>query len=127
MTPEEEIAGIERALDALLSHAVELDERPKGYQSKDAMTWSEIMANMPGSEAAYLARGLIENPVLEALRQAVRALGERLFELGGLALMTDALDRVAELNADQADYRSAIMDRRWDGIGRTSEQSGWAA
>ena len=86
---------------------------------------ARFLGRMEMTEAQREADSLLEDPVGEALRQGVRTLGERLYEIGGLDLMQDAIDRVASLDAATWGHRTDIMDKRWDGIGRTEGKAGW--
>lgn len=123
-----EVQKIERALDALISTAItakppwpaEEQGRPRIYTLKELIDGPH--GQSPASRAAY---AFYANPVGEAVRAAVTTLGERLHEIGGLQLMQDVCDRVADRDPERWGWRTDIMDKRWDGIGRTATSAGW--
>ena len=120
-----ELQRIERALDELLRTAINRPPwRPRidGPVSIGAIL-DDFLNQTPAQRAAD---DLLDNPVGEAVRRAVTVLGERLYEIGGLNLMQNVLDRVAERDASHQNWRVDIMDKRWDGIGRTATNAGWA-
>lgn len=122
LSRDEEISGIENALDALLRAALEADaNRPPNHRGDELRftIWSiaDLEAYSRRSEPARRADALIANPVGDAARQAVRMLGKRLDELGGHELMGKVCERVADLDPANWGRRVNIMDHRWDGIG----------
>lgn len=120
-TIETEAQKIEAALDALVSAAVaNLNERPvvpdRGpISAADAA--AETIASFDWTPAQRRAHDLLSRPVSRALRQAIRALGERLFEIGGMSLMHDVCDRVSMADPRNEARRAGIIDHRWGGIG----------
>lgn len=117
-----ETARIEAALDALLTASIRDDrERPPssvgGAIRADVLINEAIERLTTWTPAQREAHALLQRPVSEALRQAVRTLGERLHELGGEDLMLEVCDRVSALDPANEGRRSSIMDHRWDGIG----------
>lgn len=124
-----EVAGIEDALDTLLSAAIEADLEPRPTSAGTFGVWSisELAAWMEKSKAERDTSELVKNPVAWACRRGIRVLGERLYELGGLELMGNVLDDVAERDETKSGYRMGIMDARWDGIGRTGGNPGWCS
>lgn len=129
----EEVQVIEDSLDFLLS-AIELTDVVELRPRKDftAQSFDEVVTEftekMGWSKVRRAADTLYRDPVGEALRNGVRALGERLFEIGGLEAMQDVCDRVAERHDGRhGGARLGIMDHRWDGIGRDAENVGWCA
>lgn len=125
-----EVAGIEDALDALLTTIVEADVREAKDRSREPFrieSMREVLANLDKSRAAQAAESLIRSPVGYACRMGVRSLGERLYEIGGMDLMTRVLDDVAEREPSKSGYRMGVMDARWDGIGRSGGNPGWCS
>lgn len=116
-----EAQQIEAALDALVSAAVaNLRETPlipeRGPVSV-AEGIDEWMALLGGTVAQRQANRLLQRPVSGALRTAIRLLGERLHEIGGMALMHDVCARVSASDPRNEALRVGIIDHRWDGIG----------
>lgn len=125
-----ETQRIEDALHVLLNAATtdlrkQHSSESRAPQSMQALTFALIDRMETWTAAQCAAADLLDYPVGEALRQAVTTLGERLYEIGGLGLMQDTLYAVAERDPANHDRRVGIMDRRWDGIGRTDKLSGW--
>ena len=125
-----ETQQIEDALDALLSAATAADRsrplRPdRGMISARTLMDETVQRLSTWTPAQARAHNLLRRPVSELTRQGVRTLGERLFEIGGMALMHDVLERVSERDYPNAGRRTSIMDHRWDGIGRTNTSAGW--
>ncbi len=116
-----EVSGIKHALDALLTVATDRALARRFTPSQEGglrgFIFSECLALFEASEAQRKAADLIRDPIGEAVRVAVRVLGKRLHELGGMDLMTTVLDEVAQLDRANEPRRETIMDRRWDGIG----------
>lgn len=115
----EEVQRIEDALDRLLTACthdfnVRLRGPDRGPVSADQLS-QEFLESLKGTDAQRAAAELYDDPVGEALRQAVHALGERLYELK--ADMIDICYRVAERDRRWHDRRLSIMDHRWSGIG----------
>jgi hypothetical protein len=114
-----EVEQIEEALHRLLTAAthtfnVKLRGPDRGPVSAGTLS-AEYMESLSWSEARRDAAELFQDPVGEALRQAVTTLGERLHELG--VDMIDVCYRIAERDPSQHDRRLSIMDHRWSGIG----------
>lgn len=125
-----ELEKIEDALHRLLQAATEADRAPpltppRGPISASVLALEAVDRITSWTPAQRDAAALFMNPVAEALRLAVRTLGERLHEIGGQQLMTEVLDRVAERDPEHWGRRVSIMDHRWDGIGRTADHPGW--
>lgn len=122
-----EVQRIERALDELLKTAINT-RAPWPPRHDGPVSISVLVAEgLGGTPAARAANSLLDNPVGEAVRKAVTTLGERLYEIGGLKLMSDVLDRVAERDPGKESWRIDIMDKRFDGIGREGGKSGWCS
>jgi hypothetical protein len=124
-----EVAGIEDALDELLTAAIEADRKPRPTAERVYKVYSitELMDFMEKSKAERDTYDLIKNPVAWVCRRGVRVLGERLYEIGGMDLMTRVLDDVAERDPAHSGYRMGVMDARWDCIGRTGGNPGWCS
>lgn len=118
----EEVQRHESALDHLLTaatHEVNIALRGPGRGPVSAATIGhEFVEKLSWSEARRKAADFLDDPVGEALRQAVRKIGKRLHEIGGEKLMLDVCHRVAARDPSQQQRRTAIMDHRWDGIGK---------
>jgi hypothetical protein len=127
----EEIQGIEDALDALLTLAKEDADhraatRPDQGSVYKIWTIAELIDySTKASKAEQLATEIVKDPIGRVCRLGIRALGERLFEIGGTQAMEDTLDRVAERR--DWGWRMSVCDARWDAIGRTSTNPGWCA
>lgn len=116
-----ETARIEAALDALLTAAIQANSTPsltpeRGPTSAGVLI-AEALEKFTWTPTQRAASALLSRPIWEVLRQGIRTLGERLHEIGGFELMTEVCDRVAAMDPARSGYRSAIMDKRWDGIG----------
>lgn len=110
----EEIHGIEVALSDLVEAIIGARIR---RQHGGVMTMAEALKGEEGkSEIGLAAMDLIDEPVGNACRRAVCVLGERLFEIGGTALMLEVLERVAAEPGSES-RRTDILDKNWDGIG----------
>ena len=70
---------------------------------------------------------VLNEPVRNACKNAVRLLGERLFEIGGTGLMEKVCNHVEMRGRAVRGYRAVIMDKPWDGVGRSKEHAGWVA
>ena len=110
-----EIAGIEKALDVLLRSAIAADRTER--RSLRVMSLAEIEPPTDKTKAGVMAEQIVDRPIGEACRQAIRTLGKRLHEIGGARLMQSVCERVAESDPSNAAHRTDIMDKRWDGIG----------
>lgn len=123
-----ETARIEAALDALLTAAIQANSVPsltpeRGPTSAGVLI-SEALEKFTWTPTQRAASALLSRPVWEVLRQGIRTLGERLYEIGGSELMRDVCDRVAAMDPARAGHRLDIMDKRWDGVGG---DKGWLA
>jgi hypothetical protein len=129
-TADQEVAGIEDALDALLTVALD-PARPGRYSWRSdgprAFNFQSVAEILAKTRAQSHAEQIIRDPVGETARMGVRALGERLHEIGGLELMQRVLDDVADRDKPNWGRRTSIMDNRWDGVGRTDKSAGWCA
>jgi len=120
-----ELQRIERALDELLRAATNT-RAPWPPKHDGPVMVSAILGDyLDATPKQRAAEAFLDNPVGEAVRQAVTTLGERLYELGGLKLMEDVCYRVAALDAAREGWRIDVLDKRFDGIGREDGRAGW--
>lgn len=128
-----EIQEIEASLDAILTAITLHDEKPRTDGPRVFKTYSidelmkEFDENQARTEEGRFAHKLRRDPVREALCYALRRLGKRLHEIGGLNAMIEACDRVADMDERRWGKRTSIMDHRWDGIGRANGNPGWCS
>jgi hypothetical protein len=129
-----EVSGIEAALDSLLATIFgdEAERRELRRERREALRapfsiGEGLLRLLNGSEVELAAEQIVRDPVGSSCRQSIRALGARLYQLGGLQLMQDVLYRVAERDEATWSRRIGIMDHRWDGIGNSAETAGWMA
>lgn len=101
-----ETAEIFGALRALLD-AAKTDERRGGPLR--LITAAELGAM---TDAEVRARDIITAPIRASVRQAIHDLAERLYEIGGDALLMAAHDAVAK-----DDRESSFIDHAFDGVG----------
>lgn len=119
----EEVQVIEDCLDYLLSATEHPDlDRLRPPKSFKAESFEEVTTKftekLRWTKVRRAADELYGDPVGRALRRAIRALGERLHEIGGTQAMEDACDRVAERHEGRyGGRRLGIMDHAWNGIG----------
>lgn len=127
----EEIAGIENALDTLVAAMVEQDCRPRPagvVKTFQRLSLTDITSHFDETTPAQrVAEALVANPVREAMARAVRDLGKRLHEIGGMELMSDVCQRVADRDDANWGRRTDILDKRWDGVGGSATAVGWVA
>lgn len=124
-TPEAtELQRIDEALTALLDAIIEHDSRPKPREDRDTYELHSIadlaaaaIENAKRSEAGRFVHRLQTDggPVRYALVHAVRMIGKRLHEIGGLSAMHDAMNH--QEDQPRGGWRVAVIDKRWDGIG----------
>lgn len=115
-----EAQQIEAALDVLVSAAVaNLHERPLTPERdiRADVAIGEWLDSLEWTEAQRRASRLLQRPISAAVRLAVRVLGERLYEIGGMALMHDVCERVSAADPRNEARRAGIIDHRWSGIG----------
>ncbi len=121
MEPEQELKEIGHALAELVSAVIRDDDERAAARGLLAPSKSvrlfRVLDRLAGTDASRAAQEFFDKPVREALRNAVRLLGERLYEVGGTATMEDALDQVADLDPETRDRRAAVMEHAWSGIG----------
>lgn len=117
MTKDDELKAIADALDVLLASIIS----DRALYPRDVnRSWPADEGGarfVPESPAQAVVFNVMENPREGAFTMAIRALGDRLHELGGLAAMGAALDEMAERRPEQAEQRESILDARWSGIG----------
>lgn len=117
-----ETQKIEDALDRLLTAITWADRQPSTTPDDGPTSAGELIGRVllrleTWTAAQQAADALMRRPASEALRQAVTTLGKRLHEIGGMALMRDVCDRVAERDPANESRRLGVIDHRWDGIG----------
>lgn len=127
-----ETQQIEAALDALLREALAADRHPRLVPPRGAETLGAILGEFIHRKRNWTAAQeataeLLERPIWELTRQGVTTLGVRLHEIGGLKLMQEVCERVADMDPANWGRRTDIMDKRWDGIGADSPDGGWWA
>ena len=116
-----ELQEVERSLDFLITAIIDLDTGPKRHLPPQLGPMSiaelakEYRWDAPTTEAERFALKVRYDPVREALCFAVRRLGQRLHELGGLSAMRGACDRQEDFPHGM--HRVSIIDKRFDGIG----------
>jgi hypothetical protein len=110
---------IESALDALLKAMVEIDLRPRDDSkppSKIRFVPVDLRGPVPTRREMQINQVLRE-PVRAACRNAIRLLGERIFELRGDDGMREMNDKVLRLDEQHFQRRASILNSAWDGIG----------
>ena len=127
MTPDEEIQKIEDALCSLLAQMLRCDKagekRSIGIPPKiEIIPWDQIKIK---TRRECDIQRVLNDPVRNACKNAVRLLGERLFALGGIKLMKEVSDRAELRSKRRRSYRAVIMDKTWDGVGCGKEHAGW--
>jgi hypothetical protein len=118
-----EVQVIDRTLDILMDEIIAIDagqRNPRnlpphpGAQSiaqiADEYRWDQKTTN-----AERFVLKLKYDPVREALTHAVRQIGKRLHEIGGMPAMREALEKQEDRPSGYR--RICILDHRWDGIG----------
>lgn len=117
VVPAVEVDKIKVALDALLSQMVAIDRKPrKGPATFKFISVADLDAEPIPTERQSQIEEVLESPVRAACRNAVRLLGERLFELTG---DTDRMLEIAESlsKGRHGGLRASILDHAWDEIG----------
>lgn len=104
---DQEAQAIVEALDMILN---EITRREPPERRK----WPNERALDPTS---VLARDICNDPIGRSLRLGITALGERLHDKGGMPLMHEVLEAVVALDDANANQRTNILDKRWDGVG----------
>lgn len=120
MTPEEETHALAVALKTLAKTA---------YQRFSVAPPREDTLSERGgawTPARAQTSEILHDPLLGAYRVAIQSVGERLFEIGGVAAMGTAIDHALDgLDGDEESYVEGLIDHRWDGIG--DGVTGWVA
>lgn len=70
------------------------------------------------TRAETTIRDLARDPVGTSLRQAIRMVGDRIYEAGGIDLLHFAYGKAGEHDPENAGRRSAALNTAWDGIGQ---------
>ena len=119
MSKQMESVQIETALEALLlAAAIHTEQNPRQTQASPANdAANSLIAQLDWTPAQVIAHDLCVDPVGVSLRRGVRALAERLFEIGGNHAMADALDAILERHPEHQARMEAVADRQFSGIG----------
>ena len=139
---QSELDEIEKALAVLLAQMFECDgakterkvalsdaEKREAIKHKlQLILPSELMTRPEPTMLQCQIDEIIKDPVRGVYKNAVRLLGERIFGLtGDISVMLKISERVADRDKNQCDYRYAVIDETWDGIGTSLNYPGWAA
>ncbi|MHC2086461.1 hypothetical protein [Methylobacterium sp. CM6244] len=96
--------------------------RPSGAFEAIPLRWHRDIASMPTREESEIT-ALASDPIGAACRQAVRRLGQRLYDMrGSTEAMREVIDRAADHDPAHAGQRASIMDSAWNGIGEGSDR-----
>ena len=120
------LAQVQRALDDLLSAAIEHDERQQmlssGTVAAARLRWIDIDVAPENCRSAIVP--LLHDPVGAALRSGIRTLGEHLFAVtGDTAAMRAVTERLLAANRVQHVQIIQLIDLAWVGLG--SEDDHW--
>lgn len=115
-------ASLDTILRAITDHdrakAEALDRHPGRYKIYSiAELMREGAEQAARTPAGRFTHNLAADPVRAALKHAVRQIGKRLYEIGGIEALRDACERIADLDPPNWGKRTDIMDKTWDGIG----------
>ena len=113
------IAETEAALRVILTEMIRLDalREAKPYRGSMLGTPFRFTDDIPTRHDILISTVLGE-PIRGALRNAVRLLGEHLFELtGDTDEMEAVMNRIADSHPSKAGRYASIMDHAWDEIG----------
>jgi hypothetical protein len=102
-----EVARIEATLDELVGFAGKHDKRPHCHRFR-------AIARQSPKDLAEVIAG---NTLCVAALLAVRRLGERLYDLGGLDLLDASLTRVAKRDQKHTVVRDSLLRQACDRIG----------
>ena len=120
-----EIERIKAALDALLTLAIEHDMRPRAGPPGPLklISCAELFAKPIPTRREFEINRVLDDPICGATRNAIRLLGERLFEVvGNTDSMRGILEEVATRDDRHWGRRIDIMDKRWNGIGAGADR-----
>jgi hypothetical protein len=127
---DEEIQKIEDALCALLAQTLIYDKarekRNNGLPPRVFTLTPVDLIKIKTRRECDIAR-VLKEPVRNACKNAIRLLGERLFEIGGTDLMEKVCGTVEKRSRTRRVYRAVMMDKAWDGVGCSKESAGWVA
>jgi hypothetical protein len=72
---------------------------------------------------------IIASPIEGAYLLAIRKIGERVFQQGGMARMHYVCDQVVNMDGTNPGLRASILDAHWNGIGCDPEKNvcGWVS
>ncbi len=132
MTRDQAVFVLERGLDRLVQavfvERMRLEDvnEAAGLGRTHRPGGSSSATQMLGRDEDTLLEQLRENAVEYALRQYVRQAGERLHAIGGLSLMRDVAERVANVplscrpgmsGEESYDRKMGFIDAAWAGVG----------
>ena len=111
-----DVAACERALDLLLRAIIRHDEERAAARVGPPVI---RLFSFEGIDLTRLSfESLTDDPVRQALRRGVKAIGQELYRLGGgTGAMLQSLYRVCDLDPVTEGHRLSITDHAWDGIG----------
>lgn len=109
LTDEE--AKIARSMVALLDH-METLPRKKGTQISARDAGDEAVERILSGQSLAVAH-LLDEPVFHACRNALKELGQRLYDIGGSRAMALVCDLIEDVNETYA----GRIDAAWHGIG----------
>jgi hypothetical protein len=114
-----ETQQIEEALHTLVTAAISDTGYASNILTRDGPeSIGSIIARFDAMTAKERkAHEIIRRPIGEAVRRAIKTLGERLHEIGGQELMSDVMERVADRDPRNYSRRVDVLDKRFDGIG----------
>jgi hypothetical protein len=116
---------LKRAIAANLAARTEHDKRQEEASQGEQPELTVISAaHLLGADDNWLYLDVvIRDPVRRALREQLKELGQRLFNLLGT---TAGMDKIAEEIADFVpehwSYRINIIDKAWDGVGKGNDR-----
>jgi hypothetical protein len=116
MTDNEHIALLKDAIDANLTARVEYDKRQRPPSKIEFVKFDD------DDWARLRLEAIIRNPVEIALRRQLKELGKELYRaVGSTKTMVAICQDVAARDPKKEGYRSNIIDKAWDGVGREGD------
>jgi hypothetical protein len=128
------IEEFEHAIDTLLTLLVfhrlaELPTRPdaEAQQREEGPAFKLVTANelMATPTAILRERDLVNDPIGEALKDTIHELGQAVFDQVGMDGLYEVCERVAELDQENGNFRSMLLDKAFDDVGSGNER--WIA
>jgi hypothetical protein len=126
MSKSDHIDMLKRAIGANLAARVDHDrrqERARSRRNEEPKIEAICAADLMKADDNWLELdSIIKDPVRNALREQLRDLGQRLFEvLGGTSEMVDIATDIANLDRKHWGHRINIIDKAWDGVGNKTD------